>query len=155
MHPVSHSSIHVSLLWTAARNAVRGQPGSPILSMPIHDTILAQRGLETSALCRCLCHSIPCLLKMKIFFLPCPQQGSNSLKKGAARLCWIKQTNKRRLAHSACMQGSLKMLRRGERMKIFSFFFILQNAFFFKNLLITSVNQVSAYSPWLLELTQT
>lgn len=27
-----------------------------------------------------------------------------------------KQTKKRRLAHSACMQGSLKMLRRGERM---------------------------------------
>lgn len=35
--------------WTAARNAVRGQPGSTILQLPMYDIILARRCLETSA----------------------------------------------------------------------------------------------------------
>lgn len=68
----------------------------------------------------------------------------------------LDQTNKQTKVGSLCMYAGFTQdaSERGENENLF-FFLILQNAFFFKNLLITSVNQVSAYSPWLLELTQT
>lgn len=79
--------------WTAVRNTVRGQLGSPVLRLPIRDTILVQRHLGISTPAIAFCHSMPCLLKMMIICLrtPCLQHGSISLRKEHAKSCWIKQ----------------------------------------------------------------
>lgn len=57
--------------------------------------------------------------------MPCPQQGSNSLKKGAPRLCWIKQTNKQTKVGSLCMYAGFTQdaSERGENVNLFFLFF--------------------------------
>lgn len=129
MPPLSIMFLCYERHWTAVRNSVRGQPGSPVLPLPIHDTILAQRGPRNISPCFWLfCQYNPRLLKMKIFFLifylrwPCPQHGSNSRIKEHAKLSQIKQVK----AGSLCMHagftqesGSLRRNFKREGMDIF------------------------------------
>lgn len=76
------------------RNAVRGQPGSPVLRLPIHDTILADHGLETSfPAIGFLSRHLPSPQNDESFYLrrPSPQHGSSSETKEHAKLRRIKQ----------------------------------------------------------------
>lgn len=108
MHPVSHATCisHVSVLWKTLDSCVelcQGQPGSPVLRLPIHDTILAQHDPETSA----LCHGrsvdpAPASSRLQYFFT---WKGQQIHKRGARQLMW-NQTNG--LAQCACAQSLLR-----------------------------------------------
>lgn len=135
--------------WTAARNAVRGQPGSPYT--PPANAWHHLGSARPRNISRChwfFCRHIPsCLLEMKIFFIwkrPRPQQGSNSVMKEHAKLCRIEQM----MVGSLCTQPGFtqestffkKDTPKGkERKSGFSFF--LANL----NLLTTSVKPSDSF----------
>lgn len=92
--------------WTAAGNAVRGQPGSPAVRLPTHDTNLALSAPETSTSEAPAIGSLafaPLLLKMKIFLSEkaMSSAGQPLNTKGACQVVFD-QTNDSLLALHAC-----------------------------------------------------
>lgn len=126
------------VLWKTSDSCKEGcQPGSSILCLPIHDTILAQHSLETSELPLAFCHSIPRLLKIKIFLsekatFPAGQQ----LRKKGARQVMSAQANNGWLTLHACRVHPGVFSEKASKGREGKCYF-LENAFF--NLLIPSV----------------